>query len=504
MKIPIVSCMKKLFILCCMSFAILSMLHAQNGESFEEYKARKLKEFSDYKDRKNSEFEEYRRKRNEEFAEYVRKSWQQFSPQPIISRPDDNPIPPIVMPKDEEPPIVKPRPVVIDEVITSPVPQSQPEPIDPIEEQPIQSMPMVDFVFFGTYEKVRVDMSNVFKLGSVDENAVADAWLVLSESDYTNLIYDCLDIRKRHNLCDWAYLMMLCCMADKVFGEGTNEATLLTAYVYCQSGYKMRLGCADGRLYMLYASEHTIYNTPYYSISGENYYLFGKDAGRINICTQTYPQERSMSLFISKEQIFAQNQTKHVRRKSERYADVDVVVSVNQNLLDFYSTYPTSMIDDNPVSRWAMYANTPLSYEVKEQLYPKLVNVINGLDQLDAVNKLLNWVQTAFVYEYDNKVWGRDRAFFAEESLYYPYCDCEDRSILFSKLVRDLLGLNVILVFYPNHLATAVCFTESVSGDYILLNGNKYIVCDPTYIGVPVGLTMPDMDNSIAKVILLE
>ena len=156
------------------------------------------------------------------------------------------------------------------------------------------------------------------------------------------------------------------------------------------------------------------------------------------------------------------------------------------------------------MTRWAMYANTPLDKHVKEKLYPVLKEKINGLSQLEAANKLLNWVQTAFVYEYDDKVWGHDRAFFAEETLYYPYCDCEDRSILFSRLIRDLLGLKTILVFYPGHLASAVCFTDNVSGDYITLNDKRYVITDPTYIGAPVGMTMPDMDNSQASVILLE
>lgn len=107
------------------------------------------------------------------------------------------------------------------------------------------------------------------------------------------------------------------------------------------------------------------------------------------------------------------------------------------------------------------------------------------------------------MYEYDDKVWGHDRAFFAEESLYYPYCDCEDRSILYSRLVRDLLGLDVILVFYPGHLATAVAFNNPIEGDYIDIHGRKFTICDPTYIGAPIGTTMPDMDNSTAKIILL-
>ena len=59
-------------------------------------------------------------------------------------------------------------------------------------------------------------------------------------------------------------------------------------------------------------------------------------------------------------------------------------------------------------------------------------------------------------------------------------------------------------MYYPGHLATAVCFTEQVTGDYVALNNRKYIICDPTYIGAPVGLTMPGMDNQKAKVILLD
>ena len=30
---------------------------------------------------------------------------------------------------------------------------------------------------------------------------------------------------------------------------------------------------------------------------------------------------------------------------------------------------------------------------------------------------------------------------------YYPYSDCEDRSILFARLVKDLLGLDVVMWF---------------------------------------------------------
>ena len=55
------------------------------------------------------------------------------------------------------------------------------------------------------------------------------------------------------------------------------------------------------------------------------------------------------------------------------------------------------------------------------------------------------------------------------------------------------MGLDVVLLDYPEHLSTAVCFTEDVEGDYLVLNGKKYIACDPTYIGANIGMSMPIM-----------
>lgn len=57
---------------------------------------------------------------------------------------------------------------------------------------------------------------------------------------------------------------------------------------------------------------------------------------------------------------------------------------------------------------------------------------------------------------------------------------------------------------YPGHLATGVCFTVKIKEAGLLLSGKHYVICDPTYIGAPIGVTMPQMDNQEAKAILLE
>lgn len=499
--------------ICIIVLLPLSMMAQDNNTSFSQYKSQRQLEFKNYKEKRRKEFEEYRRKRNEEFAKYLRGKWEAIDSKPVTPKPKDETIPPVVVPKDEPTPVnPEPKPIPIVEVVPVPKPEPQPIPVDPIEEVPVTPVtpvqPSVSFTFFGTTDKVRFDKKNNIRISSLNEDAIADTWLKLSEEAYTNLLHDCLELRKKYELCDWAYLMMLRSVAESVCGEGTNEAVLLMAYVYCQSGYQMRLAIDGQKLHLLVASKHHIFGQPYFKLVDTNFYPFLRTGEEINnqvqICGASFPKEKAMSLLVPTAQDFAINYKGQRTIKSARYPNVVATVKINQNLMSFYNTYPTSMLGENIMTRWAMYANVPMAKDVKEQLYPQLRPLISGKTQLDAVNILLNWVQTGFEYEYDDKVWGGDRAFFAEESLNYPYCDCEDRSILFTRLVRDLIGLKCILVFYPGHLAAAVRFTDSVNGDYIQLDGQRYIVSDPTFIGAPVGMTMPNMDNQTAKVILLE
>lgn len=494
------------------NICILSVMGMLSMSTYAQNNARA--QYEQFKKQAQDEYAEFRKKCNAEYAEFLKKAWESYEAGPIIPKPKDEVVPPVVMPEEDLDKPVEPKPVPIDTVV-SPVieePEPQPKPIAPIYEKPEPTENYHTFTFFGTEGKVRVPAAKSQQLetfgNSTSNNKIGDLWEALSDGDYDNLMRDCLEMRIRHGLCDWAYLMMIRELSESYCGGRNNASVVFMSWIFCQTGYQMRLAVTSNKLYLLFGSKHAIYDMNYYNIDGTFFYpLLHDDEANINniqICGASFPEEQPLSLFLPNAQVFADVYGNSRTIVSERYPDTRATVKVNQNLMKFYSTYPTSVIGENFVSRWAMYANTPMAKNIKEQLYPQLNAVVNGKSQLDAVNILLNWVQTGFVYEYDDVVWGDDRAFFAEESLNYPYCDCEDRSILFTRLVRDLLGLKCILIYYPGHLACAVNFTNDVNGDYILLSGNKYIITDPTYIGAPVGRTMPNMDNTTATVILLE
>jgi len=485
--------MKRL-ILSLLLLALAASLSAQNPFQAE---------FDKFVNDTRKEFNDFRNQCNKEFAEFLEAGLESFNSLKGIPQPEEKPVPPVIY-DGKENDGENDSPIPFELIDSVPEPEPQPEPVSPIQETPA---PIIEdtwfhFSFYNTDFKVRANDDNRVALKSLSPESIADFWLELSGEKFNNMLIDCLNIRSDYQLGDWAYLNFLDTFSNSFLGK-PHESTLLTAFLYIQSGYKMRLALSpDNKPYLLYSSSSKIYNLNYYEVDGEAFYPFKCDEERLSIANYSFKDEQAMSLLITKPMDLKEDLSTSRLLTSKKY-EVSSYCSVNKNLLDFYDGYPVSFSDNNFVTKWGVYANTPVSQCVRTRLYPQLKDAIDGKSEYEAVSILLDFVQTAFEYGMDDELWGGDRAFFAEETLYYPYCDCEDRSILFSHLVRDLVGLDVLLVYYPGHLATAVKFSGYEPGDYFSLKEGNFIVCDPTYIGAPVGETMPDMDNATAKVLLL-
>ena len=515
-------------------------------ESFKKARAQMQKDYDDF-----------RKQALAEYSEFVRQAWKKFNAEPAVPAPKEEEILPQLAPgADQEtaswfgkqmaklgnlfksknrkvPDVLQPKPepqakkkveekkpveMAVQEVIKPEPVTPQPEPLAEVKEETFRQNNYMKFDVFGTECKVRIGENCRFKLKDVSSDAVAD---VIAEEfpkpQYDNMLYDCLQERKRHDFSDWAYYQMLLVLTRKFYGEGTNEAVLAQAFLYSQSGYKMRLAHDDSHLYMLAATRHFIYNKLFFSLDGDWYFMLdGKQSEQLRICQASFPKESSLSLQISAAQRLAMNPSNERTLTSRKNPDFSFTIHSNKNYIDFLGTYPSSTVNNNFMTRWSMHANCPLDENIREQLYPQMKAKLQGKTELQQVQELLWWMHgnvdlegviqdaNCFLYRYDEDVWGIDRAFFGEETLFYPYCDCEDRSILLSHFVRDVVGLDVVLVYYPGHLAMAVHFNEPVEGDYVMCDGRKFVIVDPTYIGSRVGETMPMVANEPTTVILLQ
>ncbi|GHT18600.1 hypothetical protein AGMMS4957_01190 [Bacteroidia bacterium] len=478
-----------------MLFSTASLL-AQTD--FEQWKAQQQKEFSDYSAQQTKAFNDYRDKVNAEFANYLRAEWESFRASqgiPVPTKPK-----PVVPPTADPNRVPSADPLPFGKVTPPPTdPVVKPQPVAPIPPtpHPTPSKPQFAFAYYGTNSKVTLDASHRFSLRDASENSVADAWTALSDSRYNDMLNDCLTLRSELNLSDWGYMEMLKTLSEKFLGRPCNEAVVLQMYILTQSGYKVRIARAGNKLTLLVPFQQTMYQYSYIPINVLNYYVMDKSlkGQQFQMLNHEFPKEQQASLKVMPPR-FPPAATPAKTFASERYPDVKVKVSTNKNLIDFYNNYPVS-------SAWNLYTQASLSEQVKQALYPTLKAKIAGKRETDAANILLNFVQTAFEYKTDDAQFGYERALFADETFFYPYSDCEDRSILFAALVRDLLHLEVVLLHYPGHLATAVQFHDNVQGDYLNISGKKFIVCDPTYIAVDIGNAQPQFKNVAAEVIKL-
>lgn len=469
--------------------------------------------YEQFKQKATQTYNDFRAEANAKYCEFLKGAWEWYEQMPVVKKPKDETVPPVVLPENDKQKPVTVRPILLDTVVApTPITVVQPTPVSPIKDVPTVAPFVLHFTFYGTRGDVRLPQQPDAQLTALNGNFtnkdMSAAWRALSSQAYDNAVRDCIAIRTQHQLDDYAYLLMLRSLGESYFGGECNAATALTAWLFCQSGYQMRLGNADGRLLLLFGTKHVIYDLPYFVMDGEGFYLLKRKGenfnSRITACDVAFPGEQPLSLEISQPIRFANDESGVRTLKSSRYRELAVNVSVNKNLINYYNDYLSSYKDDNLLTRWALLANAPLQESTAEAISEQMRPCLAGKSQLDQVEMILNWVQTGFVYEYDDKVWGEDRAFFAEETLYYPYCDCEDRAILFTRLVRNLVGLKCALVYYPGHLAAAVHFTDAVNGDYLQVNGERFTIADPTYINAPVGRTMPKMMNRSATAILLQ
>lgn len=462
---------------------------AQNND-FEEYKRKRQASYDAYKTEKAEGIKAYKERANQEYARRLKERWERFN----VNKAEV----PAPKPEPEEPPVADPEepqtpPKKLDDGIdpivvtpsTLPPTKPQPKPETPVVPQG-EKVESIGVEYYGTSVKIAYAPSMKGpRLRDCSEESIATLWSAYADGRTNAWLKDLFELRSRLDLCDWAFNKLVEKASVKLLGD-TNEATVLHTFTLVQAGFKVRMAHQNGEMCLLYPSNITLYNYLYLMIDGQKYYILSDSKeGAIYVCDTVFPGERIPSPEITIPTLyFAIGRNHCYEFASEIHPEVVVSPHYNRHVISFLNDCPVTPV-------WQIYIDTSLSDELKNSIYPTLKKQIAHMSEEDAANVILGFVQTAFEYKTDAAQFGYERPLFADEMFNYDYSDCEDRAILFTILVRDLLGLDVVLMQYPAHVATAVRFTSDVKGDYVMVDKDKYIVCDPTYINAPVGMAMP-------------
>lgn len=380
----------------------------------------------------------------------------------------------------------------------------QPEASPLMEEQVATLSRTASATFFGKELRFQYDPRMQFRsLPYVQERHIADAWQRLEAANHEALIYQLQREAALLRLNDWGYSLMVNRVARQLYSDDKNARTLFNWFVLSKSGYKATVCYDSDRLYLMMPVQRTLYGQTFLNTGdGMRYYVFDLDGGKprlsqVRVFNHAYPKaSRKLNLNVRRAPSLPMSPIRRSLSFNWQGKTYNFPVVINQRVLDYYASFPTMELD--------IYMRAPLSDEIRQSLLPPLREAVKGMSEQDAVNFLLRFVQTAFQYKTDPEQFGRERYMFAEETLFFPYSDCEDRAALFARLTREVLGMEVVGLVFPGHAATAVRFSQEPDrGQYIEYAGARYFICDPTYINASFGMLLPEMRGKEAEVLRL-
>jgi len=427
------------------------------------------------------------------FINFLKESWK--SVEVVKSKSD-------IKPKPVNQPVIDTDTLVLElEFINPEWDKSHPESRDNDSETNMLSprnfdsrMVINSFDFYGGKEMFYNFPLEKTEIGKVNEEEIVNFYISLAEKEdlwesNMNLLNNA---RKEYRLNDWGYYQLVKSASESIF-EKSNEQRLLTWYLLLKSGYRVKVGYDNNDIYLLIPSYQTVYNVLYLEEQQQTYYILDNNREEIeNLKTYraSYPGSDMLFSFYLTHLPSFKVATEY---RTLNYNGAELKLEFNRNILDFLSSYPHCEL--------GAYFHSSIAENNLITLDGFFKPLLQDKTDRQKIDELLGFCQKALEYETDQDQFGRERYLFAEDSLFYPFSDCEDRSILLASLIKRYTGLASVALDFPGHVALAVQFAEDESGTFIKYNGKKYLVCDPTYINAKSGMLPPDLREIEAKII---
>jgi len=455
------------------SLIILFTCTAVYGQSFADFKRVQSESFTKFRDEKDREFNQYLQSQWQEYKAYI-------SP-PLYEKPKPKVIPAL---SEKNPPKVGPNLLI----------KIKPLHVKELTPQ-VNKVKGYDTVFdfygrsvgFNIDEKIK--NANFYPKG---QKGIINFFSVMAASDYDEIVHTVSVTCKEINLNDWGVYLLVDKLAHTLFTTPDN-AKLFSWFIFNKLGYRVKVALGTNKhIVVLYAIKGKMYSTPNYTLDGKKFYAVAEynksHIGNIYTYKENYPQAtKALDFELKSLPVLEKNMHTKTLSFKEYGKLYTATYRYNKNLLDFMKSYP--QVD------YKVFFNAPLEYETYKDIAMDIKKYTDNKKASEALNFVLRFVQKAFQYERDDEQFGREKVMFAEETLYYDKSDCEDRAVLYARLVKDLFGISVVGVKYKDHMSTAL--HVPLQGDSVKVAGQRYVIADATYINASLGQNVPKYKSII-------
>ena len=347
--------------------------------------------------------------------------------------------------------------------------------------------------FFGNQIPFTYSKKVVPPIEQPSVGAVGHFWKYITKQNYQKIVNELQIYQSKYRLNGWATYILIQ-KITKQMSSHINTQNLLQWFFLLKMGIDTKVGINKTKIVLMIYSQDIIYATHYFTINNKRYFILNSTSSTSSLRIYKQGDRNLLALnFLGQYPILKQKVKK--RRLNFRFKEKSYTIPFyyNQNLIDFYGSYPQI--------QYNYYTQMDISNQTSQTISKTLKNIISSMNQHNAINFLLRLTQTGFNYQRDHTQFGKEKVMFFEESLAYPYSDCEDRAIFFTHLVKKLLHLDILFVKYPNHLATAISINTNIKGDNLIYHNKKYYIADPTYSQSNIGQAMPKMKGIKFKII---
>jgi hypothetical protein len=471
-------------------FLAAPLLRGQEDPAFQAWLKGEQKKFQEFRDANDSAFYAFLKKewRGVELAKGMERDPIPDLPQAPVHQPTavSEPVPTPVAP-----PVVLPPPPKIESVAAPPTPR--------------HSSGWIEVKYFGSALSLPITATMRLPMGEKPgKESISEFFAAMSHIPCDALLLETRKFAEARHLNDWGYCLLLHAAGERIYGPSGDGATLFTWYLLMKSGFDARVGFTPSRVILLLPAEEQLYGVLYCSIGSEQrrYYAVPLTPGAAPDASQLYSYDGTHAsatrrLRFAVAWIPLLNNPVAAKTLTFTFGGVQHHVPLQ------YSRDAVSFFENYPQTDFTVYFDGSISDGAASSLYNAFKPLLANRNEVEAVNILLRFSQTAFGYKVDKELFGREKPMFPDEVLYYDYSNCKDRAILFAYLVRRLTGLEVVGLDYPGHISTAVRFRGDVQGDAVQVGGERFVICDPTYINADAGMCMPQFKRVEPSIIAL-
>jgi hypothetical protein len=340
------------------------------------------------------------------------------------------------------------------------------------------------FEFYDNIFNIEFDQSIIIDAPPIlSDQSVKQFYKDINAGNYSKVVDSLLSYKEKRQLNDWLYYQLVRKVAQQVSpkAENYNRYTLYKWFLMVKSGYDARLALAGNKLIFYILNDEDVSDIPFFMIGPKKYMTLNyHDFERPDLhADPPVPVDISIS---EASKPFSYKVTRMPDFKSENYFTKEL--NFNYHNKEYYFEIKLNadvekIFTNYPVMDFESYFNIPLSKETYSSLIPFLKSNIKGMSQKKGVDYLMRFTRYAFLYEDDEKNFGKEKRLSPEETLFSRYSDCDDRAALFFYLVKEIYNLPMIALLYPTHINIAIQFSKPI-GTPIYYKGKIYSACEPT------------------------